>query len=262
MLQLFYANLVTVATIGVCICACIAWLHISERFTSRIVVHAWGWRGVLVTGWLGVPLHELSHLLLARLFRHRIVSFSLFDPDPVSGTLGYVRHAESKNSTIQKLGNFWIGIAPVLAGSTALILLIKWMAPHLSPLFDHQLLHYEFTGLASLFSLTHSATQSACKILLAVWRERTRWLPLQLYLAVAVAAHMAPSIADLKATAGSLLLLLLIITVCCGITARLHITLADTVAIVPYFIIVAILVTLFNTLWILVAKGMRKLAGG
>ena len=62
-------------------------LHLVERRVSRRLSHRFGWRSVLVTGWLGVPLHELSHLAMCWVFRHRIVAYRLFDPDPRTGTL-------------------------------------------------------------------------------------------------------------------------------------------------------------------------------
>ncbi len=58
-----------------------------------------------------MPLHELSHLVTAKLFGHRIVGVAFFDPDPATGTLGYVRHAYSKRTPLQLVGNFVIGIA-------------------------------------------------------------------------------------------------------------------------------------------------------
>ena len=43
-------------------------------------------------GWLGTIIHELGHALFCIIFRHKITEMKLFDPDPETGTLGYVQH--------------------------------------------------------------------------------------------------------------------------------------------------------------------------
>ncbi|MEE8409581.1 MAG: hypothetical protein V3T05_08250, partial [Myxococcota bacterium] len=54
-------------TVSVCLVlmtmAILLCLHVVERRVGSHIAHHLGWRGVYVTGWLGVSLHELSHLL-------------------------------------------------------------------------------------------------------------------------------------------------------------------------------------------------------
>ena len=90
MRPLAYANALSLLLVVAGAALLLVALHALERRASRYVAHRLGWRGVLVTAWLGVPCHELGHLAMARLFGHRIVAWRLFDPDPTSGTLGYV----------------------------------------------------------------------------------------------------------------------------------------------------------------------------
>jgi hypothetical protein len=67
--------------------------------------------------WLGTPVHETGHALFALLFGHKITAFAPFKPDPLTGSLGYVRHTYKKNNIIHNIGNFFIGIGPIILGS-------------------------------------------------------------------------------------------------------------------------------------------------
>ena len=70
MASLFVPRLLTNLTLcgvvlGFVVAAVLA-LFTLERVVGRFVAHRWGWGGVLVTGWIGVPLHEVSHLISAK----------------------------------------------------------------------------------------------------------------------------------------------------------------------------------------------------
>ncbi|MEL6338350.1 MAG: hypothetical protein AAFQ65_00415 [Myxococcota bacterium] len=162
-------------------------LHRLEQIVSRYLSKRLGWNSVLFTGWLGVPIHELSHLLAARLFGHRIVAYRLFDPDPVTGTLGYVRHAYSRRNLWQLSGSFFVGIAPVVAGGLTLTLIIRLALPGISLdsliAVDYAPSFLPINGRDMFSALSHHATP---------------WLGLYLYLALCVASHLSPSAADLK----------------------------------------------------------------
>src|SRR5262249_26871125 len=163
-------------------------LNAVERASGRVVAHHLGWRGVLITGWLGVPLHELAHLVTAKLFGHRIVGVAFFDPDPSTGTLGYVRHAHAKRTAWQTVGNAFIGVAPLLTGAMALGLLLAWMVrpSTLVPLLvtPARRLH----DVADLRLVARDALLVVWRLVRAVWQQRTWWLPLQLYLGICVAS--------------------------------------------------------------------------
>ena len=83
-------------------------------------------------GWLGTIIHELGHALFCIIFRHKITEMKLFDPDPETGTLGYVQHTYESSSLYQMAGNFFIGIGPILLGS-ALIYLLLYLLLGLNP---------------------------------------------------------------------------------------------------------------------------------
>ena len=84
--------------------------------------------------WLGTPIHELGHALFCVIFRHRITKIEFFKPDPVSGTLGYVEHKWNRHNLWQVLGNFFIGVGPVILGCAVLFAVSRPKSAKRSPL--------------------------------------------------------------------------------------------------------------------------------
>ena len=78
------------------------------------------------SGLIGTPVHELSHALMCIIFRHKIEEIKLFQMDDASGTMGYVSHSYNPKSRFQRLGCFFIGVAPIICGSL-LIHLLMWL---------------------------------------------------------------------------------------------------------------------------------------
>lgn len=83
---------------------------------AAIYNHSISRRTYAICGLIGTPIHELSHLIAALLFGHRIVGIKLFSWN--SGA--YVSHSYNKHSAFQVAGNFFIAIAPFVT-SIALI---------------------------------------------------------------------------------------------------------------------------------------------
>lgn len=105
---------------------------ISRRNKALSVVIG-GFYAQILLGGIGVVIHELSHLLTALFFGHQIVSFRLLhvpDPhNPADNALGYVNHAWNERSFYQRVGNVFIGIAPVVGCTLAIIGLTQWLVP-------------------------------------------------------------------------------------------------------------------------------------
>jgi hypothetical protein len=98
-------------------------LNFSAGFTARLSVRLWG-RNLFLYGfaWLGCSVHEISHVFFALVFGHKITEIELFKPNSDGESLGHVAHSYNKKSIYQKIGNFFIGIGPLLAGGMILFL--------------------------------------------------------------------------------------------------------------------------------------------
>lgn len=83
----------------------------------------------LTSGVLGVPLHELGHALFCVIFFHKIVDMKLFMPSAPNGVLGYVSHQYNPKNFYQKLGNFFIGVGPIIMISGVILLLEFLLVP-------------------------------------------------------------------------------------------------------------------------------------
>ncbi len=182
-------------------------IHIFERLMQQRLVSRFGWNAVMFTGWLGTPIHELSHAFMCALFQHNIVDMELFKPDKRNGRLGYVTHTYTRGNRYQEFGTFFIGIAPLLGGTTVLLILLMIFFPDVAK--------------SALFSasqdlpLWQQVGQSLQALLGGLFRPENLvgfrlWL--FLYLVICVGSHMAPSMSDYEgAMKGGLLLLILLV---------------------------------------------------
>jgi len=191
-------------------------LHYTERGTQANLERAIGRRGMVWwTGWLGTPIHELSHCLVGILFGHRIEEVRFFDPHPHDGVLGYVRYSLPENRALRPyavVGQFFSGIAPLFGGSLALLLALELLAPRPERVFE------EAERFA--FALEHASLAQASQDFLALVRGIYEGLFAEgaasvrpwvfLYVALAVGAHLAPSPADLEGGALGFAILLVL----------------------------------------------------
>jgi hypothetical protein len=184
-------------------------LGVMEKQSNRYLMRTFGYKGVLATAWIGTPIHELGHAIMCLLFRHRIIKIKLLQLNDPNGILGYVEHAYNTKSIYQRVGTFFIGLAPVFSGILALIVSMYFLVPSSYEVFQTYMqtkveagaINKEtigamfltsFTLLKSLFSFSHFLNPSF-------------WL--FLLLAISISSHIALSPADIKESAHGLTML-------------------------------------------------------
>jgi hypothetical protein len=154
---------------------------------------------------IGTAIHELGHAVFALLFGHQITDLRLFDPQEEgdgSVSLGYVRHSH-QNTLYQTIGNFFIGIGPIILGSIVIYFSSKYLVS--SNLFysfkELSINTSTFTSLDSLWSFIQDVAINAKQMLgmLLQAENFTRWqFYLFIYIALAVGSHVKLSLSDLE----------------------------------------------------------------
>jgi len=151
---------------------------------------------LFLTGWIGVPVHEMGHAVFCFIFRHKITEAKFFSPKE-DGTMGYVKHEFNPKSTYQKIGNFFIGIAPMLFGTVVIYALLGILLPdYLPEELNGSIAETGWEIFKNFFSFRNFGD-------LRFW--------IFIYLSLGIASHMKLSVQDFKgATSGFITLLALI----------------------------------------------------
>jgi hypothetical protein len=198
-------------------------IHWLEYLSQRRMSERLGWKSVLWTGWLGTPVHELSHVFMCRVFRHRIDDVALFEPDRDSGRLGYVKHSFQAGNWFQEMGNLFIGVAPLLGGSTVLAILLWLFYP------DAAANAAESTRLTSEDSSLLQVWDSVAAVvtgIVTISNLTTVRFWTFIYLVLCVGSHMAPSRCDYQGASrgviwvGGILLISVFLLACVGVNSQ------------------------------------------
>lgn len=175
-----------------------------------------------LTGFIGTPIHELAHALMCLIFGHQIVEIKLFQISSKDGTLGYVNHSYNKKNLYQNIGNFFIGVAPIIVISLVLYLLSLWLVPSMAAeMFAHTKGITTEDGIWSVFKT----------VLLAVgeffsFAGNGKWW-LFLLIGAFLTLHMTLSGADIKGAWGGLVFLLLLFLVVDIVLALISVSVLD-----------------------------------
>ncbi len=152
---------------------------------------------LLITGIVGTPIHELSHALMCVIFGHKIQEIKLYQPDSNDGTLGYVNHSFNPKNLYHQIGNFFIGVAPIICGSGVLLLLMRLLVPNIFNEVQLELQaikhleSFEIIKFSSLFLNIITSIFSIANMDNIVW-----WI--FIILSLMISSHMELSVADIK----------------------------------------------------------------
>lgn len=154
-----------------------------------------GRKSIYITGFIGVPIHELSHALAAVIFKHKISKIKLFQPNNEDGTLGYVKHTYNPLSIYQQIGNFFIGIAPILGGIFSIGILMYFLIPNIYN-------EFRLTMLSSINEMNLINLISTFKELIKLIFTLNNFINIRfivfLFLAICISSHISLSKADIK----------------------------------------------------------------
>lgn len=161
-----------------------------------------------ITGAIGTPLHECAHALFCVLFGHKITEIKLFQINSSDGTLGYVKHSYNPKNPYHKIGNFFIGIAPIIVISAVLYLSAYFLLPDFIYEVNNSFKISDFANdfgkvFEELFDVAQSFYLSATS-----WR----WWAFTV-LGIFFALHMTLSREDIKGALSGLFLLLALILI-------------------------------------------------
>jgi len=194
-------------------------LHALGGFVTRHTTRHLGGAAYALFGWPGTVVHELGHAVFCLAFGHRITGMRLFDFAPRDGTRGHVAHTFDPRDPWQQVGNFFIGVGPILFGTLVIVAAARGLLgpsafdPLAAPLPASGAVRTFGDALALAWHVAGGALASLGTLLeLQRWSDWRTYL--FLYLAFVVGGSISLSAADLQgALAGLGVLVLAVLAV-------------------------------------------------
>ncbi len=163
---------------------------------------------VYATGIIGVPIHEIGHLIFCILFGHKITKVHLFKPS--ASDLGSVDHSYNPKNVIHRVGNFFISVGPIIFGSCMLWLL----ANLLLNISFKELIKTGSPGSSDWLHILKTIPEHSYDLTYYLYTTIDWNTPLEVlfvYLSLSIASHMELSPADLSGMVSGLITILIII---------------------------------------------------
>jgi len=188
-------------------------LYILSYATRKVFLNSGNQRiDIFFTGWIGTPIHELGHALFCVLFNHKIKEIKLFKPDKADGTLGYVSHSYDTKNLYHTIGNFFIGIGPIILGTFTIILLVVFLLPNsddvLKLIKSNAGITIDFSHFFQSLLIFIKTIYLMIKEIISLNNFNSWKFWLFLYISLSVSSHMQLSPPDLKTMFRGLLVIL------------------------------------------------------
>lgn len=196
-----------------------------QDLSRRYWTSTFGRTGFLLTAWVGTPIHELGHAIMCLVFRHKIVSMQWFPTNMQDGQLGYVSHTYNTNSFYQKIGNFFIGVAPVFSGIAALVILMYSFVPQSYQLLMKEIAAIKMEGTSS--EIAYHIFSSAIvlwKSLFTITNFAHPSFLLFLFLSVCISTHIALSRPDIDGALSGVITIFIVLLIINGASSFLHLS--------------------------------------
>ena len=195
--------------------------NVIENKNNQLIQRSLGEKFIIFTGFIGTVVHEVSHLIIALIFNHKIVKVELFRPRKYKedGILGFVKSTYNPNSIYQQVGNFFIGIAPMIFGTLTIWLLFIIFSNNSYTIFlnymniglyTNYLQSSNYSGFFDL--LVHDVFLLLKTIFSFDYIFNVNHL-IMLFLIYSISTHMTLSLADLKGSFKGLLVCFIVVFV-------------------------------------------------
>lgn len=181
-------SLITSSQLAAVFAVPVAILYVLHLLMLKTLGNHGARRWHLISGVVGVPVHELSHMCFVMLSGMKIEDFALFKPDPKSGSLGYVTYLYNPHSWLHIFATALVGLAPLIIGLSCVTFLFGYIGGVEQPVwFNPQSpLNMQFWTLDPLIiAAQHLVEQGSIFQWAALWGL------------ISIAMHCCPSKADL-----------------------------------------------------------------
>ncbi|MCH5584607.1 hypothetical protein MK805_06445 [Shimazuella sp. AN120528] len=186
-------------------------LGVLEKQSQIYLTKTFGRRGILITAWIGTPIHEIGHWIQCVIWLHKVKSVKLLQTKDLNGVLGYVEHQYNPNSVYQRIGNFFIGIGPIISGVGTIILAMYLLVPQSFATLQNQIHQNSATNQTldlQMFQSLGKAVVLMGESLFTTenFTQPTFWI--FVILAICISSHIALSKPDIENSSQGLLSLL------------------------------------------------------
>lgn len=175
-----------------------------ESYRNRWIRASVGMRGIYSTAIIGVPIHEMGHVIMCKLFGHHVDEIRFIQFGNPDGTMGYVNHSYNSKNLYHRIGMFFIGVAPIIMGISVITLLFWALLPSTFS---------EWWGdIVSADGFSEGLMASVGIIPSIFSKENVTGLPLYifLFLSVSIASHMTLSQSDVKGARSGIIFIFLV----------------------------------------------------
>ncbi|BAU29795.1 hypothetical protein DFP93_106175 [Aneurinibacillus soli] len=196
-----------------------------EKYSNTYLVRALGRKGVILTAWIGTPIHEIGHLIQCILWGHKVTKVKLLQLNSPDGVLGYVEHQYNPASVYQQVGNFFIGLGPIFSGIASLIVGMYLLVPQSYATFKaqiHQHISVETVDI-NVLKMIGEAVMMISKSIFTLHNLVTPSFWLFIVLAISISSHVALSKADIQNSARGLVMIFALLVVFNIVAGFLHV---------------------------------------
>lgn len=235
-------------------------LGLIEHKTLEYMSNVFGRVGISITAIIGTPVHEIGHLIMCILFGHKVTNVKLLNLSKSSTSLGSVSHTFNYKNPYQRIGNFFIGIGPIISGVMSIVFLLWLFVPQAFGIFKTIVLNAGQQG--GLYGVNQSlfiSFQGLIGVVFNMSNAGTITFWIFLFLTLCISVHVSLSKEDLNSVYDGVVFLFILLFVINSIAGYLSFNtmgVAKMVSVYNTYLIVFLLlisifaITSFIIMWI------------